>query len=193
MLIEVKHPKQIILFESYAREEQTPDSDLDLMVIEDTVDHQGMEMIILRKAAGRITPGVGIDILVYQTEKQKNQYRERFCTGRYQRKRSYMSAETIVPRTVMEILTSKKEELNSLAQKYGAHNIRIFGSVARGEETEGSDIDLLVEMDEDASLLDLSLLKNDLEDMLGKTIDITTPPALHPMLAESILKEAVPL
>lgn len=93
----------------------------------------------------------------------------------------------------MEILTSKKEELNSLAQKYGAHNIRIFGSVARGEETEGSDIDLLVEMDEDASLLDLSLLKNDLEDMLGKTIDITTPPALHPMLAESILKEAVPL
>lgn len=70
-LIQAANPRKVILFGSYARGEQTPDSDVDLMIIEDTVDHQGMEMVRLRKAAGRIAPGVGIDILVYQTEKTK--------------------------------------------------------------------------------------------------------------------------
>lgn len=71
-LIAASNPRKIILFGSYARGEQTPDSDLDLMVIEDTLDHQGMEMVRLRKAAGRLAPGVGIDILVYQTEKTED-------------------------------------------------------------------------------------------------------------------------
>lgn len=93
---------------------------------------------------------------------------------------------------LIEILTSKKDELKAIAQKHGASNIRIFGSVARREETPGSDIDLLVDMEEDASLLFLARLKNDLEDLLGKSIDITTRPALHP-LADTILKEAVSL
>ncbi|MFH0968012.1 MAG: nucleotidyltransferase family protein [Methanobacteriota archaeon] len=81
----------------------------------------------------------------------------------------------------------------SIAHKHGAKNIRVFGSVIRREETDTSDIDLLVDMDDEASLLDLALLKNDFEDMLGRTIDITTRPALHPLLADTILKEAVPL
>ena len=70
-LIQAANPRKIILFGSYARGEQTPDSDVDLMIIKDTVDHQGMEMVRLRRAAGRIAPGVGIDILVYPTEKTK--------------------------------------------------------------------------------------------------------------------------
>ena len=54
------NPRKIIFFGSFARGEETPDSDVDIMVIEDTVDHQGMEMVRLRKAAGRIAPGVGL-------------------------------------------------------------------------------------------------------------------------------------
>ena len=71
-IIEAANPRKIILFGSYARGEETPDSDVDIMVIEDTVKHQGMEMVRLRKAAGRIAPGVGIDIMVYATEKTLN-------------------------------------------------------------------------------------------------------------------------
>ena len=67
-LVEAANPRKIILFGSYARGEETPDSDVDIMVIEDTVSHQGMEMVRLRKAAGRIAPGVGIDILGRATE-----------------------------------------------------------------------------------------------------------------------------
>ncbi|PKL60364.1 MAG: DNA polymerase subunit beta [Methanomicrobiales archaeon HGW-Methanomicrobiales-4] len=70
-LILAANPRKIILFGSYARGEETTDSDVDLMVIEDAVNHQGMEMVRLRKAAGRIAPGVGIDILEYPTEKTK--------------------------------------------------------------------------------------------------------------------------
>jgi len=71
-LVEAANPIKIILFGSYARGEETPDSDVDIMVIEDKVNHQGMEMVRLRKAAGRIAPGVGIDILVYPMEKTRD-------------------------------------------------------------------------------------------------------------------------
>ncbi len=95
--------------------------------------------------------------------------------------------------SLIEVLVLNRDELNAIARKYGANNIRIFGSVARREESASSDIDLLVDMDENASLLDLARLKNELEDLLGKTVDISTKPALHPLLAEDILKEAIPL
>jgi len=104
-----------------------------------------------------------------------------------------MNKNNEASKQLIEILVLKRNELNALAQKHGASNIRIFGSVARREETTCSDIDLLVDMDEDASLFDLARLKNDLEDLLGRNIDITTKPALHPMLADAILKEAIAL
>lgn len=104
-----------------------------------------------------------------------------------------MVSDTAKSQQVMEILESKRKELIILARKHGASNIRVFGSVSRKEETIDSDIDLLVDMAEDASLLDLARLKNDLEDLLGRPIDITTKPALHPMIADTILKEAIPL
>ncbi len=71
-LVKAANPCKIILFGSYARGDETPDSDVDIMVIEDTVEHQGKEMVRLRKAAGRIAPGVGIDILVYPIEKTRD-------------------------------------------------------------------------------------------------------------------------
>lgn len=104
-----------------------------------------------------------------------------------------MSKKSGTSGNLIEILTSKRDELKALALKHGASNIRIFGSVARREETPGSNIDLFVDMNEDASLLDLSRLKNDLEDLPGTPIDITTRPALHPILADGILKEAIAL
>jgi len=102
-----------------------------------------------------------------------------------------MSSDAEKSQKVMEILKSRRSELIALAQKHGASNIRVFGSVSRREENNDSDIDILVDMAEDASLLDLARLKNDLEDLLGRSIDITTKPALHPMLAGTILKEAI--
>lgn len=108
-------------------------------------------------------------------------------------RRYCMNMDKRNPTQVIEILALKRDELYELARKHGASNIRVFGSVARREETQRSDIDILVDMDEDASLLDLARLKNDLEDLLEKPIDITTKPALHPLLAESILKEAIAL
>jgi uncharacterized protein len=71
-LVDAASPRKIIRFGSYARGEETPDSYVDLMVIEDTVKQQGLEMVRLRKAASRIAPGVGIDILVYPTEKTRD-------------------------------------------------------------------------------------------------------------------------
>lgn len=71
-LVEAAKPRKIILFGSNARGEETPHSDVDIMVIEDTVSHQGLEMVRLRKTTGRIAPGVGIDILVYPTEKTRD-------------------------------------------------------------------------------------------------------------------------
>ncbi len=71
--------------------------------------------------------------------------------------------------------------------------MRVFGSVARGEETAGSDVDLLVEMDETRSLLDTVGLVQDLQEALGRKVDVVTENALHRLLQSKILSEATPL
>jgi predicted nucleotidyltransferase len=73
---------------------------------------------------------------------------------------------------IHEILQEKREEILRTATKYGARNVRLFGSAARGETTEHSDIDMLVEMDPHRSLLDLSGLRADMEALLGRKVDI---------------------
>jgi len=107
--------------------------------------------------------------------------------------RVQMVSNTVRSERVIDILISNRKELIALARKHGTSNIRVFGSVSRKEETRDSDIDLLVDMAENASLLDLARLKNELKDLLGRPIDITTKPALHPILADKIMKEAIPL
>jgi len=91
------------------------------------------------------------------------------------------------------ILKQKREAVIALAEKHGARQPRIFGSIARGEAGPGSDIDLLVKMDEGRSLLDLSALALDLRDLLGVKVDVVSEDGLYWLLRRRILKEAKPL
>lgn len=80
-----------------------------------------------------------------------------------------------------------------IAKKYGAKNIRVFGSFARGEQTKRSDIDLLVRMPKGSSLFDLAGLKIDLEKALKKKVDIVQDHCIKPALRSRILSGARPL
>jgi predicted nucleotidyltransferase len=80
-----------------------------------------------------------------------------------------------------------------IAAQYGARNLRVFGSVARGDDRSESDVDLLVEMDSDRSLLDIVGLNQDLEELLNRGVDALTDASLHPALCERILAESRPL
>jgi len=90
-------------------------------------------------------------------------------------------------------IVSRREEILRAAEGHGAHDVRLFGSVVRGEAGGSSDVDLLVKLDEDRSLLDHVALKQDLEDLLGCEVDIVIERALHRLLRDRILEEAVPL
>ena len=90
-------------------------------------------------------------------------------------------------------LAHNRPEIIRIARQHGATNIRVFGSVARGDATEASDLDLLVEMEEDRSLLDIIAIKQDLEDLLGCRVHVVTEAAVSPYLKEKVLNEAVPL
>ncbi len=90
-------------------------------------------------------------------------------------------------------LIKNRDEILSIAAKHGAYNVRLFGSVVRGETTDMSDIDLLVDFEEERSLFDLIALKQDLEDMLGSEVDVVTNEALHWYIREQVMNEAVPL
>jgi predicted nucleotidyltransferase len=90
-----------------------------------------------------------------------------------------------------DLLKFKRPEILRLAQAHGAHNVRIFGSVARGEAHADSDIDFLVEMDNGRSLLDLIELSQDLETLLQRKVDVLTDKGLSPYLEQGIHAEAV--
>jgi predicted nucleotidyltransferase len=92
-----------------------------------------------------------------------------------------------------QLLKKKRDAVMALAAKHGAKNLRIFGSVARGESSPESDIDLLVKMENDRSLLDLSALRLDLVDLLGVKVDVVSEDGLYWLLRRRILKEARPL
>ena len=76
-----------------------------------------------------------------------------------------------------------------LLERYGVRRASLFGSVARGDDTSKSDVDILVEMPEDASLLELAGLKIDLEEALSRDVDVLTYDSLHPLLRDRILRE----
>jgi len=86
-----------------------------------------------------------------------------------------------------------REKILELAARHGASNVRVFGSLSRGEGTEGSDLDLLVTLEEKRSLLDLVGLKQDIEDLLHRPVDVVTEPALSPYVREQVLAGATPL
>jgi hypothetical protein len=92
-----------------------------------------------------------------------------------------------------EELSKKRDEIMKVATIHGARNIRVFGSVARGEADEKSDVDFLVEMEPGRSLLDLGGLLMDLQDVLGRNVDVVTERGLNPRIRERVLNEAVAL
>jgi predicted nucleotidyltransferase len=94
---------------------------------------------------------------------------------------------------IKELLHAKREEILRTAAQHGASNVRVFGSVARGEAGPSSDIDFLVELGPERSLLDQVALLQDLEDLLGRRVDVVEPEGLHWYIRDRVLKEAVPL
>lgn len=90
-------------------------------------------------------------------------------------------------------LLERREEILAVAARHGARTVRIFGSVARGEETPASDLDLLVEFEPGRSLLDQIALAQDLEDLLGRKVDVVTEKGLHWYIRDRVRREAVPL
>ena len=91
------------------------------------------------------------------------------------------------------LLTESREEVLRIAAKHGAHNVRVFGSIARGDADEVSDIDFLVEMEPGRSLLDLGGLQAELETFLGCRVDVVTEKGLKARIRARVLGEAVPV
>jgi len=88
--------------------------------------------------------------------------------------------------------TEKRAAIVRLGEQHGASNIRVFGSVVRGENREESDIDFLVDFEKGRSLFDLIRFKLDLQDLLNVTVDVVTPGSLR-YLRQRVLTEAQPL
>ncbi len=95
--------------------------------------------------------------------------------------------------TNSQLLSENRQEILALAQQYGAKNVRIFGSVARGEDDEQSDIDFLVEMEPTRSLFDLGGFMMSLQELLGRPVDVVTENGLKMRIRERVLQEAIAL
>jgi predicted nucleotidyltransferase len=93
----------------------------------------------------------------------------------------------------METLKAKREDILRLARQWGAHDVRVFGSVARGDAGPQSDVDFLVRFEDGRSLLDHGGLLMDLRDLLGCEVDVVDDDAMRPRFRDRVLKEAVPL
>lgn len=91
------------------------------------------------------------------------------------------------------LLQAKRQEILALGAHHGARSLQIFGSFAHGEAHAGSDVDFLVKLGPGATLIDLGSLQMDLQDLLGRRVDVVEPDALHRSVRENILREAVPL
>ena len=92
-----------------------------------------------------------------------------------------------------ELLKKKRKEILGIAANRGAYNVRIFGSVVRDDATPSSDIDFLVDLEPDRSLFDLGGLLMDLQNLLGREVDVVTEKGLHWYIRDRVLAEAQPL
>jgi predicted nucleotidyltransferase len=91
------------------------------------------------------------------------------------------------------ILQSHRNDILSLAERHGARNVRVFGSVVRGDARPDSDVDILVDMEPGRSLFDLGGLLYDLQSLLGVDVDVVTEKGLRPRIRAQVMQEAVPL
>ena len=94
---------------------------------------------------------------------------------------------------IKERIKENREKILAVCAKYGARNVRIFGSVARGEARPESDIDILVEMDDGHGFFDLLRLEDEAENLLGRHIDVVTVGGISPYIREKVLSQAVAL
>ncbi len=94
---------------------------------------------------------------------------------------------------ISRFLVEKRDEILRIAVRHGAYNVRVFGSMARGDAGPTSDVDLLVDVRPDHSAFFPGGLVADLEDLLGRRVDVVEPAGLHWYLRDTILQEAVPL
>ena len=92
-----------------------------------------------------------------------------------------------------DYLLKHRAAILELAAKHGAHNVRVFGSMVRGDAHEQSDVDFLVDMVEGRDLFDLGALLMDLQDLLHRPVDMVTTKSLHHRIRDSVAKEAVRL
>lgn len=95
--------------------------------------------------------------------------------------------------TTLTELRNRRSEIIEIARARGASRVRVFGSVARGEATDTSDVDFLVDLEPDRSLFDLGGLLMDLQDLLHRNVDVVTERGLRPRVAQRVLADAVEL
>ena len=94
---------------------------------------------------------------------------------------------------IRQVLEEKRDDILNIAARHGAYNVRVFGSVARGEDRPDSDVDLLVDVRTTTTSWFPAGLILDLEQILGRQVEIVTEKGLNPQLREQVLREAVPL
>ena len=93
----------------------------------------------------------------------------------------------------LDDLRKQRRDIVRLAEAHGAASVRVFGSVARGDATEASDVDFLVNMAADRSILDLGALLVDVQQLLGRPVDVSTERGLRARIRDHVLGETVPL
>jgi predicted nucleotidyltransferase len=96
-------------------------------------------------------------------------------------------------RSTLNELRERRGEILEVARARGASRVRVFGSVARGEDTGDSDVDFLVDLEPGRNLMDLGGLLMDLRDLLQRDVDVVTEPGLRPRVAQQVLTDAVEL
>ena len=94
---------------------------------------------------------------------------------------------------ISQDVLDRRQQILRLAARRGVRNVRVFGSAARGNAGPGSDLDLLIDLDPDHSLFDVGALLLDLQDLLGRKVDVVTEGALHWYVRDRVLREALPL
>lgn len=92
-----------------------------------------------------------------------------------------------------DLLSFRRIDILRIAQAHGAVRVRVFGSMSRGVAHQGSDIDLLIDLQPGRHLLDLVAIKQDLEDLLGREVHVVTEAAVSPRFRDVVMRDATPL
>ena len=92
-----------------------------------------------------------------------------------------------------KVLRTYREQIRSVVLAHRATNVRVFGSVARGEDTDASDLDLLIDPTPETSLMDIGAIRFELKTLLGINVDVLTPNSLPDKFREQVLQESIPV